>query len=569
MTTATLPYAEVARELAKWGFRFVSIRREVLKLSGSLKCEFGLVPVDLHIRDWEFVNYPVIRILERPKQLEGVQPHVFSSGGLCYFNPGTVVLDRFDPVGAVLHCLEQARLVLNCLALDADYRREEFTLEYLTQWNVGQEPAPSALIKAGIDDGATDAATAILGNAWLIVGSEGRELQAIADAMGEPLRELGDYKAWILRTKRWPPLLPNLPGDGKAVFDWLRAWDPKIYQALQRRMEQDRKYLAWTTLRVLIEGPHGWLGFDLDLGDKQMRTRGARDRRAFVQKLHRAGAYRPLTRLRVIDWSARFIHSRNLSFPDLTDKKLTLVGCGAIGSHLAEALVRLGAGQGPQGRLRLIDPDAMEGGNLGRHALGYPSLTQKKATAMAAELMRTFPLAQVEGLVANALHVPNLLNDDLLIDATGEEALSEAINARQQAAQEEVSPVLYVRIFGAGEAVQTLWVDPRDKGACFRCLRSSDPQNYRAERFPLSSDNSSRQVRRGCHAITLYAVSAPMHAAALAADAVADWLSGNVSPRFRTLGRPGADVHKIKNQNPARSPNCPACARHSPAEQIA
>ena len=67
MTTATLPYAEVARELAKWGFRFVSFRREVLKLSGSLKCEFGLVPVDLHIRDWEFVNYPVIRILERPK----------------------------------------------------------------------------------------------------------------------------------------------------------------------------------------------------------------------------------------------------------------------------------------------------------------------------------------------------------------------------------------------------------------------------------------------------------------------------------------------------------------------
>jgi molybdopterin/thiamine biosynthesis adenylyltransferase len=567
--TATHPYIEVARELAKWGFRFVGFRREVLKLSGSLKCAFGLVPIDLRIRDWEFVDYPVIRILERPKQLDGVQPHVFSGGGLCYFNPGSVVLDRFDPVGAVLNCLEQATLVLNRLTLDTDYRREEFTLEYLTQWNVGQDPAPSQLIKAGIDDGAADAATAILGNAWLIVGSEVRELQAIADAMGESLQELGDRKAWILRTKHWPPLMPNLPGDGKAMFDWLRAWDPKLYQALQRRMEHDRKYLAWTKLLVLIEGPHGWLGFDLDLGDKQMRARGARDRRAFVQKLHRAGAYRPLTRLRVIDWSAKFIHSRNLSFPDLTGKKLTLVGCGANGSHLAEALVRLGAGQGPRGRLRLIDPDAMEAGNLGRHALGYPSLTQKKATAMAAELTRTFPLANVMGLVGDALHVPDLLNDDLLIDATGEEGLSEAINARQQAAQGDVSPILYARIFGAGEAVQTLWVDLRDKGACFRCLRSSDPQNNRAERFPLSSDNSPRQMRRGCNAITPYAVSAPMHAAALATDAVADWLGGNVSPKFRTLSRPGADVYKIKNQNPVRSPNCPACAKHSQAEQVA
>lgn len=567
--TDTHPYVQVARELTKWGFRFVSFRREVLKLRGFLRCAFGYVPIDLSIGDWEFVSYPVVRILERPKQLEGVQPHVFSRGGLCYFNPGSVVLDRFDPVSAVLNCLEQATLVLDRLALDADYRRDEFTLEYLTQWNVGQDPAPSRLIKAGVDERVSDVATAILGNKWLIVGSEVRELQAIAAAMGEPLQELGERKAWIFRTKRWPPLMPNLPGDGKALFDWLRTWDTKLYQAFQRRMEQDRNYLGWTTLRVLVEGPYGWLGFDLDLGDKQMRAKGARDRRAFVQKLHRAGVYRPLTRLRVVDWSAKFIHSRNLSFPDLTDKRLTLVGCGAIGSHLAEALVRLGAGQGPRGRLRLIDPDVMEEGNLGRHALGYASLTQSKATAMAAELTRAFPLAAVVGLVDNALRVPDLLGDDLLIDATGEEALSEAINARQQAATGEVSPVLYARIFGAGEAVQTLWVDPRNKGACFRCLRSSDPQNYRAERFPLSADNSPRQVRRGCHAITPYAVSAPMHAAALATDAVADWLSGNVSPRFRTLVRPGAGAHKVKNQNPSRSPNCPACTNYPSTEQVA
>lgn len=567
--TSSLPYVEVARELAKWGFRFVTFRRGVLRLDGSLKCEFGAVQMRLGIFDWEFVHYPVIQILERPKQLEGIQPHVFSRGGLCYFNPGSVVLDRFDPVGAVLHCLEQATLVLNRLALDADYRREEFTLEYLTQWNIGQEPAPSRMIKAGIDDGAEEATTAILGEKWLIVGSEVRELHAIAEAIGEPLKELGDCKAWILRTKRWPPLMPALPGDGKAMFDWLKAWDPKLYQTFQWRMEQDRKYLRWTMLRVLVEGPHGWLGFDLNLGDKQMRAKGARDRRAFVQKVHRAGAYRPFTRLSVIDWSAKFIHSRNLSFPDLTDKKLTLVGCGAIGSHLAEALVRLGGGQGQRGRLRLIDLEVMEGGNLGRHALGYPSLTQKKATAMAAELTRTFPLVNVVGVVADALSVPDLLGDDLLIDATGEEALSEAINARQQAATENVSPVLYVRIFGAGEAVQTFWVDAKGKGACFRCLRSSDPQNYRAERFPLSSDKSPRQVRRGCHAITPYAVSAPMHAAALATDAVADWLRNHVSPRFRTLARPGADVHKIKNQNPARSPNCPACAKRLSMEQAA
>jgi len=54
-------------------------------------------------------------------------------------------------------------------------------------------------------------------------------------------------------------------------------------------------------------------------------------------------------------------------------------------------------------------------------------------------------------------------------------------------------------------------------------------------------------------------VSAPMHAAALATDAIADWLQGRVSPRMRVLTRPGADVHPVKNQDPKRLDECVAC----------
>lgn len=567
--SGTVSPIEVTREAIKWGFHFVSLRRGILTLEGNFKCEFGDVPVRLIVYDWDFVSYPIIRILERPERLQGVQPHIFSSGGLCYFNPGSVVLNRFDPVDAVLQCVEQATHVLNKLALDSNFQREEFTREFLAQWEIGQGARPMELVKAGIGDTSNSAKTVILGDDRIMVGSDLNELKAIAAAMGAKLREVDNHQAWILRTNRWPPLTTTLPDNLKTGFDWLKAWDRQLYLSLQMRMVNDRSYLDWSRLSVLINGPHGWLGVDLDLGDKDMRRVAKRDRRAYVQKLHRTGTHRRLKRLRVVDWSAQFIHSRNLAFPDLSNKRITLVGCGAIGSHLAEALVRLGAGRGSRGHLRLIDPDAMEGGNLGRHALGYPSLTKRKATAMADELKRLFPLTNVVGVVGDALRQPDLFEDDLVIDATGEEALSEAINARHQSSTVAVCPVLYVRIFGAGEAVQTLWVDATAKGACFRCLRSSDPQNYRAERFPLSSDKSSRQVRRGCNAITPYAVSAPMHAAALATDAVADWLRGHVSPKFRTLARPGADVQKVKNQNPGRSPSCPACSKRRSLEWVA
>jgi len=552
-------HAEVLRYLIAEGFTYVSRRRGALHVRGPLKCQQGPIEIDLWILDWDFVRYPIIRVRDRPRKLAGVQAHLTAGGSLCYLAPGAVVLDRFDPVGAVAQCLAQAALVLDKLALDPDYRRNEFTREYLAQWTVGQDPSPRLVLKAGVEDAATHANMAILGDRWLICGQSLAELESIAKAMGEPLDPLSTWSAWVFATEAWPPLTEQFPDNIHAWFAWLGNWDPGLYRAISNRLLSDRDYLKWASLHILIRSPAGWLGINVPLGDKDERKIAQRDRRSNLQRMHRRGKHMPITRLDVSDWSASFVHSRNLTFPDLTDRRITLVGCGAIGSHLAEAVVRLGAGQGESGHLTIIDPDVMLPENLGRHALGYRSLMREKAVAMADELTRDFPMARITGMPVNALRSTDLFKADLLIDATGEEALSEAINDRQRQLGDAACPVLYVRIFGAGDAVQALWVDANGKGACFRCLRRNDPQSHRAERFPLSDHPGSHLVMKGCRALTPYAVSAPMHAAALAADVIADWLRGNVSPRFRTLARPGANVRKIKNQDPDRLPHCPAC----------
>lgn len=555
------PYIEVSQELVKHGFRPLNYHKGVLRLQGALACKFGNVSIEIAISDWDFVEYPTIKLRERPEPLRGIQPHIFARGSLCYLTPGVLVLDRHDPVQAVLQCLAQATDVLNDLTLNLTYRREEFTREFLAEWAGAQAPPPHVIVKAGVDPDATEVSWGILNERQIIVGSEPDELRKIADAMGVPLLELERRKSWVFRASGWPTLTETFPTNARQALEWIKTWDTGLQRAILQRLKDDRDYLSWPSVQWIIQGPFGWFAMDVALGGEDVRRRYKRDRRAFVQRIYHLAEHLTLSRVLVFDWSGEFIHSRNLSYPDLSGRRVTLVGCGAIGSHLAEGLVKLGAGHGKGGWLRLIDPDVLHAENLGRHALGYPALVQPKAQAMANELCRAFPLAKIAFHNDSALVHVDLFDSDLVIDATGEEALSEAINARHQALTSG-PPMLYARIFRNGEAVQTLWVDGPGEGACFRCLRGVDPSRPRAERFPLSNEASSPQQWRGCNAVTPYAVSSPMLAAGLALDAIGGWLDNmRVSPRFRTLIRPGADVQKVKSQDVSKLRGCPICSQ--------
>src|SRR3954465_9584911 len=85
-------------------------------------------------------------------------------------------------------------------------------------------------------------------------------------------------------------------------------------------------------------------------------------------------------------------YSRQVRFPGigkdgqqrLLDSKVTLVGCGALGTVLANALVRAGVGH-----LRLIDRDFIEMNNLQRQILfdeGDAAANLPKAEAAARKL---------------------------------------------------------------------------------------------------------------------------------------------------------------------------------------
>lgn len=149
---------------------------------------------------------------------------------------------------------------------------------------------------------------------------------------------------------------------------------------------------------------------------------------------------------------------------------------------------------------------------------------------------------------------------DLVVDATGEEPLSELLNARRLDSG-SLTPLLHAWIIGNGEGVQGIWAQGK-KFACYRCCQLLPQQDgSRVERYPVLNTGAAPQRRMiGCQAFTPYAVGAPMAAAALVMEFVGDWLqTGDPSPRFRTRLTARANARKIKNQDASRLPGCPAC----------
>ncbi|MCL6710923.1 ThiF family adenylyltransferase [Pseudomonas sp. R2.Fl] len=78
-------------------------------------------------------------------------------------------------------------------------------------------------------------------------------------------------------------------------------------------------------------------------------------------------------------------------------KRVLLLGCGSLGSSLAQVLVRAGVGQ-----LDIVDSEIMETENTARHALGLADAGQGKACALARRLRTEVPGLSVRGIVQEA-----------------------------------------------------------------------------------------------------------------------------------------------------------------------
>src|SRR5215471_17447050 len=154
----------------------------------------------------------------------------------------------------------------------------------------------------------------------------------------------------------------------------------------------------------------------------------------------------------------------------LLDSHVTLCGCGALGTVLANALVRAGVGH-----LRLIDRDFIETSNLQRQVLFDEQDVAEnlpKAEAAARKLEAINSAVHVEPVVTDVdrTNILELVHDaDLILDGTDNFEIRYLIN---DAAVKLNKPWVYGGCIGAHG--QTMTILPGET-PCLRCVFEAAP----------------------------------------------------------------------------------------------
>lgn len=154
----------------------------------------------------------------------------------------------------------------------------------------------------------------------------------------------------------------------------------------------------------------------------------------------------------------------------LLNSRVAVVGCGALGSVIAQTIVRAGVGF-----VRVIDRDFVDLSNLQRQVLyDEADVAQRLPKAIAAErkLRQINSEVDIEGIVAD-VHHENILSfiedTDLILDGTDNFEIRYLIN---DAAVERGIPWVHGGCIGSHGQVMTIIPG---KTPCFRCLMPEIP----------------------------------------------------------------------------------------------
>jgi hypothetical protein len=132
----------------------------------------------------------------------------------------------------------------------------------------------------------------------------------------------------------------------------------------------------------------------------------------------------PVEWLPTENWSADELATRGRANVALRNANVVLVGCGAMGSAVADLLVREGVS-----RLTLMDPELFNAGNLVRHSLGIDSVGFHKARRLSERLNSANPHAKVQSFSAafpGGISGESASREaDILLDCTGSDRLIE------------------------------------------------------------------------------------------------------------------------------------------------
>lgn len=543
---------QLLKSLEPMGFRRLPRQTTpgYLHLEGTLNSRFGAVQCDVYV-DRELRSFPDVFLKPPlPTSLLPIAPHVGPSGLLCYVSSSTAVFDIYKPVTQTIAALRKAEQVLDQVM--ANELIDDLQEEFYAYWRgaccyTDIESVHSTEILALIPGNDVENGLVFSDNAERTQAKLGHLFSNIAEKVGLSARVTTKVPPRPL-INAWPPKTV------KALLDWQAALDPNCRKKILKCIVQGYRRGA-NAYVVVLDTPAGQIGVlihDLQKHPRKKKT----DQSTPIFNA-------PIMLMPVARLDDRYIVSRNIPGQEtLSGKRILLIGCGTIGGYLADMLVKAGAGSAG-GELLLVDNQWLAAGNIGRHRLGINRLNINKAEGLMAEIKMGMPSASVIPLPVDAYSL-DLNGFDLVIDATGEQPLSQWIAGQQASGRmgglskkNFTTPLLHVWIEGLGEAVRShIRMQPVE--GCYRCLC-----DYEAEGQFLSVRGGINPVLSGggCEGqYVAYPASVSVQAAALGLDTALAWANQRpwTSLTTRVISREHDSMTGDVTILP--KPGCPACA---------
>lgn len=525
---------------------------------GTLDPTVLAVPVRIDVTDLDFISAPPIYLGEEYRVTGRRLPHLLGeTRSLCYYAKGSVVLDRYDPGGTVLQCLEQADIVLRKAvrgSSDIDFANE-FQAYWSSLFVLVDLPANSTevvkvrYLNLRADDEPTGVICAI--GSWLV---EAHLANRSSLPPGEDCTVISTGAALSVNPNAdWPP--ENL----RDLNAWLGWIDPSLRGILEKSFSTGGHPTRW----VAIRAANGTFILSATLPPMLRTDEFQKSRRAKLPSvIARIPEKIPIQRTLGLPADVDYIFSRNMgNMANLSGKRILLIGAGTIGGFLAHQLAQSGAGA-IDGRLTIVDKDELRTANLGRHLLGIPYINRNKAHGCCEFIKQQLPMLTVDSYSEDALDLltASSIPYDLIIDATGEEAFSLAVNERSVRHRETWPPVLFGYLVGNGAMAQALFTGESGH-ACLKCLkpRLSGPSRFPTMRAGVEVTTAENMECADPRYIP-YPVTRSVVAASLICEMALGWARGSIGHRFRSHLFDPSQALIVKDGNPTVSRDCPACS---------
>jgi len=185
-------------------------------------------------------------------------------------------------------------------------------------------------------------------------------------------------------------------------------------------------------------------------------------------RLQRLLGGNPVERHEVMRADPSWVHGRDSAeIEPLFSKRVLMIGCGSLGSEVAQILAKAGIGS-----ITLIDPELLDYPNVGRHALGVSEVGTWKSKSLAEKMRRNYPhMLSIESFQKRWQHIydiqPEVFHEvDLIISTVGS-WLAEARLNQVALGEPAIAPVLYGWAEPYSVAGHAVLVDT--KNSCFAC----------------------------------------------------------------------------------------------------